>query len=78
MLNFNFADKGKVLVFPLYFVYDFSRKCFSGYILLTDQMSLSDCLYFPKYWVIYVWQKRKYLENEKRFLGEIKSIFHPF
>ena len=23
-------------------------------------------------------QKFKYFENEKRFYGEIKSIFHPF
>ena len=28
MLNFNFAEKGRGLVSPPYFVYDFSRKMF--------------------------------------------------
>ena len=30
----------------------FQEKCFSYYILLTAQISLSDCLYFWKYWAI--------------------------
>ena len=30
----------------------FQEKCFSCYILLTDQISLPDCLYFSRYWVI--------------------------
>ena len=30
----------------------FQQKCFSCYILLTDQISLSDCLYFLRYWTI--------------------------
>ena len=42
----------KRMVFPPYFVYDFSRKIF----LLTDQMKLLDCLYFLKYWAIWVLQ----------------------
>ena len=29
------------------------EKYFSCYILLTDQISLSDCLYFLRYWAIY-------------------------
>ena len=32
----------------------FHKKCFSCYILLTDQISLSHCLYFSKYWPICV------------------------
>ena len=30
----------------------FQEKCFSYYILLAGQVSLSDCLYFSKYWAI--------------------------
>ena len=43
MLNFNFPEKGLGLVAPPNFVYDFQEKCFLCYILLTDQISLSDC-----------------------------------
>ena len=54
MLNFSFSEKGLELVSPPHFVYDFSRKMFLLFknILLTDQMSLSDWLYFSRYWVI--------------------------
>ena len=38
------------IVSPLHFAYDFLRKFFSCYILLTDPISLSDCLYFLRYW----------------------------
>ena len=34
----------------------FQEKCFSCYILFTDQISLSDCLYFLEYWAICVLQ----------------------
>ena len=44
-----FLEKGLGIVFTPYFVYNFS--C---YILLTDQISLSDCLDFLRYWAIYV------------------------
>ena len=37
MVDFNFLEKDLGIVSPPYFVYD--------YILLTDQTSLSDCLY---------------------------------
>ena len=30
----------------------FQEKYFSCYILLTDQISLSDCIYFSRYWTI--------------------------
>ena len=56
MLNFNFSEKGLGLVSPPHFVYDFSRKMFPCYVLLTDQISLSDCLYFLRYWAICVLQ----------------------
>ena len=34
----------------------FQEKCFSCYILLTGQISLSYCLYVSRYWTIYVLQ----------------------
>ena len=34
----------------------FEEKYFSYCIILTDQISLSDCLYFMKYWAICVLQ----------------------
>ena len=40
MLNFDFLEKGPGIVSPPYFVNDFSKKCFSCYILSTDQISL--------------------------------------
>ena len=40
MLNFDFLDKGQGIVSPAHFVYDFSTKCSSCYILLTEQISL--------------------------------------
>ena len=39
MLNFHFSEKGLGLVSPPYSMYDFQEKCFSSYILLTDQNS---------------------------------------
>ena len=56
MLNFNFLKKGLGIVSPPHFVYDFQEKCFSSFILLTDQISLPDCLYFLRYWSICVLQ----------------------
>ena len=45
MLNSDFLEKGLGIVSPLHFVYDFSeKKYFSCYALLTDQISLPDCL----------------------------------
>ena len=55
MLNFDFLDKGLGVVSLSHCVYDISKKkkkCFSCYVLLTDQISLPDCLYFMKYWSI--------------------------
>ena len=56
MLNFDFLDKGLGIVSPAYFVYDFSTKMFLNYILSTDQISLSGCLYVLRYWAICVLQ----------------------
>ena len=56
MLNFNFSENGPGLVSPPHSVYDFSRKCFSCYILLTDLISLNDCLYYLRFWAICVLQ----------------------
>ena len=54
MLNFDFLDKGLGIVSPAHFVYVFSTKISSCHILLTDQISLSGCLYFLRYWAICV------------------------
>ena len=58
MLNFDFLEKILEIVSPPYFVYDFSRKMLLMLysILLTDQISLPDCLYFLRYWSICVLQ----------------------
>ena len=50
MLNFNFSEKGLGPDSPSYFVYDFSRKMLPMLHLLTDPISLSDSLYFSRYW----------------------------
>ena len=47
--NFDFLGKGLGIVSPPYFVYEFSRKQFSYYSLLTDQISWPGCLYFLRY-----------------------------
>ena len=46
MLNFDFLEKGLGIVSSPHFAYDFS----SCYILLTNQISLSDYLYIVRYW----------------------------
>ena len=56
MLNFDFLGKGMEIVSPSHSVYDFSKKNVSFYALLTDQISLPDCLFFLRYWSICVLQ----------------------
>ena len=51
IFDFDFLEKGLGIVSPPHFV---KEKYFSCYILLTDQISLSDCLYFLRYWAICV------------------------
>ena len=44
MLNSDFLEKDMGIVSPPHFLYDFFlKKGFSCYILLTDQILLSDC-----------------------------------
>ena len=51
MFNFVFLEKGLGIVSPSYFVHDFLKKIyFPCYALLTDQISLPDCLSFLRYW----------------------------
>ena len=45
MLNFDFSEKGLGLGGKW-------GKCFSCYTLLTDQILVSDCLFFSRYWSI--------------------------
>ena len=56
MLNFDFSEKSLGLVSLPHFVHDFQEKCSSCCILLTDQISLSDCLYFSRCWAMCVLQ----------------------
>ena len=50
MLNSDFLEKNLGIVSPQFL------KCFSCFILLTDQISLSNCLHFLRYWGICVLQ----------------------
>ena len=50
MLNFNLPEKGLGLVSAPHFVYNFPI------IYSTNQISLSDCLWFSRYWAICVLQ----------------------
>ena len=52
MLNFDILDNGLGIVSAAHFVYDFSTKISSSYILFTDQISLPGCLYSLRYLVI--------------------------
>ena len=54
MLKFNILEKVLGIVSQPYFAYDFLRKYFLYYILVTSQISFSDCLYFLRYWAIFV------------------------
>ena len=40
MLKFEFLEKSLSIFFLLHFVFDFHEKCFSCYILLTDEITL--------------------------------------
>ena len=51
--QFCFLEKGMGLVSPTHFVYDISKKKgFPWYILLIEQILLSDWFYFLRYWAI--------------------------
>ena len=53
MLNLDFSKIGLEIISST-FLYDFQEKCFSCYILLTDSISLSNCLYFLSFWAVFV------------------------
>ena len=52
MLNLDFLDKGLGIVSPDILYIIFQQKCSSCYMLLTDQIRLSDTFYFLRYWAI--------------------------
>ena len=56
MLNFDFLDKGLEIVFQHILSMIFQQKSSSCYILLNDQISLTGCFYFLRYWAICVLQ----------------------
>ena len=56
MVNDNISEKAPRLVSSPHFAMIFQENCFSCYSLSTDQISLSDCLYFSRYWAICVLQ----------------------
>ena len=80
MLNYDFPGRDLGLVSPPHFVYDISKKCFACYIILTDQISLSNCLYFSRYWAICVLQlfvtDCDVIETEMNFIFLIKSFWY--
>ena len=53
MLKFDFLEKGLGIVSPSHLCMIFQEKCLC-FIQLTDQIPLFDCLYFVRYWAIYV------------------------
>ena len=55
----------------------FQEKCFS-YVLLTDQISLSDCLYFLRYWAICVLQLfvSQVINSEINLIFLIRQFFY--
>ena len=54
MFNFDLLEKGLGIFSPAHFVYGLSRKMFLCYNLLTDQISLPDCLYLVNVFIGYV------------------------
>ena len=56
MLKFYFFENVLEIVPPPHLMHHFCRKIFLMFYLLTDQISLSDCLYFMTLWAICVLQ----------------------
>ena len=50
MLNFDILDKGLGIVSAAHFKYDFSAKLYIKLYSINWPISLSDCLYFLRYW----------------------------
>ena len=72
ILNFNFPEKGLWLVLHHILCIIFQEKCFLCYILLTDQVLLSDCLYFTRHWTICVSKLSQNLSNQVVLLYDQK------
>ena len=51
--SFNNKKRSGTSLSYLIFCITFEKKCLSCYFLLIDQVSLSGCLYFAKYWATY-------------------------
>ena len=56
MFNFDFLEKGLGIVSPPHFCMILQEINFSCYILLTNQISLPNCLYYLRYWSVCVLQ----------------------
>ena len=56
MSIFDFLEKGLEIASHQILCMIFQEKYFSCYILLTDKISLSDCLYFLTHWSVCVMQ----------------------
>ena len=54
MLNFDFLEKSMRRVSPSHFVHNCHEKYFSCYIIFSDLIFLSDCLYVLRYWIMRV------------------------
>ena len=76
ILNFEFLEKGLGLVSPPHFVCDFSRKMFLMLHAINWPKSLSDCLYFLRYWAICVLQLFVSQIVTSEILESIKPFFY--
>ena len=56
MLNCDFLEKGLGIVSYHILCMIFQEKSFSYYTILTNQISLPDCLFFLRYWIMCVLQ----------------------
>ena len=79
--QFWFFRKESGTRFPTaFYVWLFNKKCFSSYILLTDQISLSDCIYllsFGQYGIAIVcWPGRDVINLEINLIFLIMPFFY--
>ena len=72
MLNLYFLQNGLAIVSPSHFVHDFLRKMLIMLYSVKDQISLSNCLYFLRYWAICVLQL--FVNQAVTFSFEIKLV----
>ena len=61
ILNCNFPEKGLGLITTSHFVHDFSKKSSLCYILITDNLLLSECQYMFQNWLLTrLWRHKTY------------------